>query len=84
MSEDTLLVLTGIGIPDYSERGLTQTLEPVEAAISLRRMVNGGPKDLSFAQFRKYKSTISGRHQERQQWMASGAVAWSWSIAMRS
>ena len=32
MSDDTLLVLTGIGIPDYSARGLTQTLEPIEAA----------------------------------------------------
>jgi hypothetical protein len=59
MSDDTLLVLTGIGIPDYSARGLTQTLEPIEAALSQRRTVNGGLKDLSFAQFRKYKSSIS-------------------------
>ena len=64
MSEDTLLVLTGIGIPDYSARGLTQTLEPIEAALSQRRTVNGGLKDLSFAQFRKYKSSISCRDQE--------------------
>jgi hypothetical protein len=64
MSDDTLLVLTGIGVPDYSARGLTQTLEPIEAAISLRRTVNGGLKDLSFAQFRKYKSSISCRDQE--------------------
>ena len=29
MSDDTLLVLSGIGIPDYSARGLTQTLQPI-------------------------------------------------------
>lgn len=64
MSDDTLLVLSGIGIPDYSARGLTQTLEPIEAAVSLRRTINGGLVDLSFAQFRKYKSTISCQDQE--------------------
>jgi hypothetical protein len=64
MSDDTLLALSGIGVPDYSARGLTQTLEPIEAAISLRRTINGGLKDLSFAQFRKYKSTISCHDQE--------------------
>lgn len=64
MSDDTLLVLSGIGIPDYSSRGLTQTLEPIEAATSLRRTVNGSLVDLSFAQFRKYKSSISCHDQE--------------------
>lgn len=57
-------MLSGIGIPDYSARGLTQTLEPIEAAASLRRTINGALKDLSFAQFRKYKSTISCQDQE--------------------
>ncbi len=64
MSDDTLLVLTGIGVPDYSARGLTQTLEPIEASTSLRRTVNGSLVDLSFAQFRKYKSTIACHDQE--------------------
>ena len=64
MSDDTLLVLSGIGVPDYSARGLTQTLEPIEASASLRRTVNGALKDLSYAQFRKYKSTISCQDQE--------------------
>src|SRR3954451_87433 len=63
MSE-TLLVLSGIGVPDYSARGLTQTLEPIEASASLRRTINGALKDLSYAQFRKYKSTISCQDQE--------------------
>jgi hypothetical protein len=61
---DTLLVLSGIGIPDYSARGLSQTLEPIEASASLRRTINGALMDLSFAQFRKYKSTISCQDQE--------------------
>ena len=61
---DTLLVLSGIGVPDYSARGLSQTLEPIEASASLRRTINGTLKDLSFAQFRKYKSTISCQDQE--------------------
>jgi hypothetical protein len=64
MSDDTLLVLSGIGIPDYSARGLTQTLEPIEASASLRRTVNGALVDLSFAQFRKYKSSISCPDQQ--------------------
>ena len=55
---DTLLVLTGIGIPAYSARGLTQTLQPIEAAGSQRRTVNGTLVDLSLSQFRKYRSTI--------------------------
>src|SRR4029078_6450006 len=61
---DTLLVLSGIGVPDYSARGLSQTLEPIEGSASLRRTINGALKDLSFAQFRKYKSTISCQDQE--------------------
>ena len=55
---DTLLVLSGIGIPTYSARGLTQTLQPIEAAGSQRRTVNGTLVDLSLSQFRKYRSTI--------------------------
>ena len=64
MSEDTLLTLAGMGIPDYSARGLSQTLEPIESAAQLRRTVNGALADLSYEPFRKYKSTISGQDQE--------------------
>lgn len=64
MSDDTLLALTGIGIPDYSARGLTQTLEPIEASANLRRTVNGALVDFSYVPFRKYKSTISCQDQE--------------------
>jgi hypothetical protein len=56
---DTLLVLTGLGLPPFSARGLSQTLELIEASASLRRTINGELQDLSLPQFRKYRSTIS-------------------------
>jgi hypothetical protein len=64
MSEDTLLTLSGIGVPPYSARGLTQTLEPIDASAQLKRTVNGALVDLSYEPFRKYKSTISCQDQE--------------------
>lgn len=60
----TLLTLSGVGVPPYSARGLTQTLEPIEASVQLRRTVNGALADLSYEPFRKYKSTISCQDQE--------------------
>ena len=60
----TLLTLVGVGVPPYSARGLTQTLEPIEASVQLRRTVNGALADLSYEPFRKYKSTISCQDQE--------------------
>jgi hypothetical protein len=59
MSNETLLVLSGHGVQPYSARGLSQTLDPIEASANLRRSINGVLHDLSQAQFRKYKSTIS-------------------------
>lgn len=59
MANETLLVLSGHGVAPYSARGLTQTLEPIEATKNVRRSINGTLKDLSQPQFRKYKSTIS-------------------------
>jgi hypothetical protein len=59
----TMLTLTGVGVPAYSARGLTQTLEPLEQATSLQRTINGELIDLSRPEFRKYKSTISGSDQ---------------------
>lgn len=55
----TLLVISAIGVSPYSARGLTQTLEPIQQAASLTRSINGASMDLSVAQFRKYKSSIS-------------------------
>ena len=59
-----LLTLAGVGVPPYSARGLTQTLEPIEASAQLRRTVNGALVDLSYEAFRKYKSTIACQDQE--------------------
>jgi hypothetical protein len=55
----TLLRISGIGVPPWSARGLTQTLEPIEAAKANWRTINGGLLDVSAPQFRKYRSTIS-------------------------
>lgn len=60
MTDNTLLVLQAIGIPAYSARGLKQTLEPIPAATQNRRTVNGELVDFGYAQFRKYRSTITG------------------------
>lgn len=55
----TDLVISGHGIPRYSARGLTQTLEVVGRAAALDYTVNGTLVDLSAPQFRKFKSVIS-------------------------
>jgi len=60
---DTLLVLTGIGVAPYSARGLTQTLEPIDALTAPKRTVNGASVDVSAPQFRKFRSTIACNDQ---------------------
>ena len=54
-----MLTLSGIGVPPYSARGASQTLEPIQAAQQMRRTINGELIDISRAEFRKYRSTIS-------------------------
>lgn len=61
---DTLLVLSGIGIPDYTARGLSESLTLIGGAANLRRTVNGALKDLSAEQFRKYRLEITCADQE--------------------
>lgn len=56
---DTLLTLDIAGLPPWSARGLTQTLEPIDAG-TLRRSVNGALIDLTWAGLRRYRSTVSG------------------------
>lgn len=63
MANETLLVLTGIGVAPYSARGLEQSLKPISASGQLRRTINGELIDLSETQLRKFSSTISGRDQ---------------------
>lgn len=64
MANETLLVLSPIGAPPYSARGMTQTHDPISAAMSFDRTVNGALINLSAAQFHKYKSTISGKDMD--------------------
>lgn len=58
MALDTLLEISGPGIADYSARGATQTLDPIDASAVMARTVNGALIDLSPPQMRKYKSSI--------------------------
>lgn len=56
---ETYLILTGIGIPPYSARGLTQTLDPIPASQHLERASDGSLIDFSIPEMRKYMSKIS-------------------------
>lgn len=69
----TLLSFSGIGVPPFSARGLTQTLAPIDIASQTRRTINGSLKDLSVSQFHKYKSTIAtGSFTDQQPPAVSG------------
>lgn len=57
--EGTLLVLSSMGVPLYSARGLTQTLDPIQQAFDMRRDINGALVDVSNAAFRKFTSSVS-------------------------
>ena len=64
VADETLLVLSGVGVPPYSARGLTQTLTPIAGAAAQRRTVNGTLVDVAPPQFRKYQSSISCTDQQ--------------------
>ena len=57
-SSGTILELDGIDLADYSARGLTLQVAPLDTG-PLLRDVNGTLHDLSIEQFRKYSFTIS-------------------------
>ena len=58
-SSQTRLAISVMGVPLYSARGLSQTLEVVDAAKNMRRSINGVLTDLTNTQFRKYKTKIT-------------------------
>ncbi len=58
-NDQTVLSISVMGVPLYSARGLSQTLEPIDAAKNMRRSVNGILTDVAHQQFRKYKSKIT-------------------------
>ncbi len=60
---DTELVLTGIGIPDFSARGVTEILRLVRGPAP-RRTVNGLLVDVTDTIFRKYVLQVTGNDQE--------------------
>lgn len=64
MSATSRLALAGAGVPPYSVRGVTQSLQPINAASSQRRTINGVLVDLSDSVFHKYGSTISANDQQ--------------------
>lgn len=59
-AEMTLLVMTPVGVPLYTARGLTQTLTPVqEAKPTPKRTINGEARFVGGSQMRKYDSVIT-------------------------
>jgi hypothetical protein len=66
MSGETVLNISGFGVPPYAARGLHQTLAPIDLQTQgqLQRSVNGTLVDLSLGTFYKYKSTITGNDQK--------------------
>ena len=60
----SVLSLSGFGVPPYSARGASQTLEPIGQAQQLRRTINASLIDISRPEFRKYRSTISCSDQQ--------------------
>ena len=65
MTELTLLRLDPIGVPPYSARGITQSLDPVDEAAQMARTVNGTLISLSDDNFKKLKSTITCTDQQQ-------------------
>lgn len=62
-TDPTVLSLVGMGVPPYSARGLSQTLEPIDQALHVERTINGELIDLGYEPMYKYKSTITGSDQ---------------------
>lgn len=56
---NSILRLTGIGVPPYASRQLTEQLEPIDSD-DVNRTINGELVDFGFEQFQKFKLTING------------------------
>jgi hypothetical protein len=55
----TLLAIDAIDFSDYAIRGITMTLTPIDQAANVARDCRGDLADISLAQFRQHKITIS-------------------------
>jgi hypothetical protein len=59
MPQMTLLSIDGIDFSQYAVRGITMTLTPIDQAKNVARDCRGQLADISVAQFRQYKVTIT-------------------------
>jgi len=55
----TLLSIDGIDFSQYAVRGITMTLAPIDQAANVARDCRGALADISVAQFRQYKVTVT-------------------------
>jgi hypothetical protein len=55
----TLLAIDGIDFSQYAIRGITMTLAPIDQAKNVARDCRGALADISLAQFRQHKVTIT-------------------------
>jgi hypothetical protein len=55
----TLLAIDGIDFSQWAVRGITMTLAPIDQAAALARDCRGALADISVAQFRQYKVSIT-------------------------
>jgi hypothetical protein len=55
----TLLAIDGIDFSDYAVRAITMTMTPIDQAKNVARDCRGDLADISVAQFRQYKITIT-------------------------
>jgi hypothetical protein len=60
----TLLAIDNIDFSDYAVRGITMTLTPIEQAANVARDCRGALADISVAQFRQYKITVTCTEHE--------------------
>jgi hypothetical protein len=67
MPAHTLLSIDNIDFSQWAVRCITMTLEPIEQAAALARDCRGFLADVSLAQFRQYKVSISCTDQEAPQ-----------------
>ena len=59
MAVDTLLTISGGGLPPYSARGLSETFDDIEAALYPRRTLNGTLRNLAPSQLQKVRLIIT-------------------------
>ena len=63
----TLLAIDGIDFSQYAVRGITMTLEPIDQAANVARDCRGMLADISLAQFRQYKVSVTCTDHEAPQ-----------------